>query len=343
MRRALERLLEAAHNIADPSHPLGVRARAVLPQSTRLDPRGVELALRVALERSPAPEHLAQLQARVRNSPRAHVLLSANVFTAALRAIALAVCASEQVYVRASRREPHMAALLHEGAPGSFHLVSELAPQPGDQLWVYGSAATLVAVREHTPPGVVIHEHGPGFGVAIARETTFDANAHDVVAGLARDIVLFDQRGCLSPRLLLVQGSAHFARDLAAAVARALSELEREVPIGAPTPQELAEQIRYRDSWLYAGEMFAAGSGLVSFDADGERLVIPPARRNLHVVCTHDPLGSLAPMRTELTALATHDPAWLSEIGQHYPQARCSLFGAMQCPPLDGPVDLRGL
>jgi hypothetical protein len=98
--------------------------------------------------------------------------------------------------VRASRREPTMAALLAEAAPGLFELTSELAPAPGDHVHAYGSDATLAELARTLPRGVVLHGHGSGFAAAVLERPFSD----DVWDRLALDVALFDQRGCLSPR-----------------------------------------------------------------------------------------------------------------------------------------------
>src|SRR5690606_16289101 len=167
-RARLERLLEAARGIRDPETPLGREARARLSVSTGLSAAGIELAISKCLETHPTEAELERLAASVESAPRAHVLLSANVFTAAHRAIALALAASEQVFVRPSRREPEMARLLLRGAPGLFTLVDPLEPEPGDALFAYGSDVTLNELRAALAPGVRLHGHGSGFGILAA-------------------------------------------------------------------------------------------------------------------------------------------------------------------------------
>src|SRR5690606_16063514 len=193
--------LEAAARLSNPNDPLGRAARARLPESTGLSPAGVAYALEHCLERCPSPAELGRVCSQVSESPRAHVLLSANVFTAPVRAVALALAASERVCVRTSRREPVMTELLLEASGGQFELVSALTPSAGDQLWAYGSDQTLAAVANELPSGVVFHGHGSGFGLAIVDDAGL-CDLERAADGLARDCIAFDQRGCLSPRLV---------------------------------------------------------------------------------------------------------------------------------------------
>src|SRR5262249_48273993 len=152
-------------------------------------------------------------------APRAHVLLSAGVFTGALRAIAIALAASERAFVRMSRRDPTLARLLCDHAPGAFAVVDALHPEAHDHVWAYGRDQTLERVSAALPAGVILHRHGSGFGVAVL-DAADEAELPGLCAGLARDVALFDQRGCLSPRVLVVQGS----HELAQRAARALAE-----------------------------------------------------------------------------------------------------------------------
>ena len=62
--------------------------------------------------------------------------------------------------------------------------------------------------------------------------------------GLARDVTLFEQRGCLSPHHVFVVGDAGEARGFAARLARALERLERRLPSPARLPLDAAAAIR---------------------------------------------------------------------------------------------------
>jgi hypothetical protein len=325
-------LARGARRIADPSDPLGARARGLLVESSGLSPRGVELALAHCLETDPDDEEIAALCESVTPAPRVHVLLSANVFVAAHRAVALALAASPDVVVRASRREPTMAALLAEAAPGLFELTSELAPAPGDHVHAYGSDATLAELARTLPRGVVLHGHGSGFAAAVLERPFSD----DVWDRLALDVALFDQRGCLSPRVVLTSSPAEpIAEKLAAALAR----WEAQVPRGRLDDDEAAAVTSYRDTLTFAGELLPAGQGFVSSSAE---IVLPPVGRNLHVVTSADPLALLLPFTRHLTSVGVEGPSALVERArQLFPQCRIADIGRIQSPPFDGPVDRR--
>jgi hypothetical protein len=337
-RARVERLLRAARALADPAHPLGRAARAELPVSTRLSPEGVALALTECLEIEPSEAELDALFRSVKPRKRALVLLPANVFVAAHRAIALALSSSETVLVRPSRREPRFVELLARAEPGLFQVVSELVAEPGDALWAYGGDETLSSVRARLPPNVALHAQGPGYGVAVVARQNIDAAA---AHSLARDIVPFDQRGCLSPRVALVLGDGDDGRRFAALVAAALADLEARVPVGSLDAAERADSARFRDTASFAGSAFPAGSGTVAFLPGSGRL-LAPSGRNLAVVAVEDAFAWLSPVARDITALGLALPEQeRRRLMESLPEARSSELGSMQRPRLDGPADRR--
>lgn len=342
-RARLELLLESARSLADATSERGRQARQRLIASSGLSKEGVDFALQRCLEIAPSEREIATLIGSTPSAQVAHVLLSANVFVAAHRAIAIALAASAQVRVRASRREPEMAELLLAGAPGAFQLVSELSPHAGDRLWAYGSDETMADVASTLPPGVALHAHGSGFGVALLTGSHSDSELAALVRGLAEDIALFDQRGCLSPRVLLVHGEPELAREFSGALARELAQLEQRIPRGQLTAAEQSEIARYRDTARFIGPVFEAGSGLVSL-GKADSWLLPPTGRNIHVLTTDDPIATLTPYRPLLTSCAfAGDPALREALRRTTPGARWCSFGEMQRPPFDGPVDRREL
>ena len=331
-------LVAGARRLADGADELGRRARHELPRATGLSNEGVELALVECLETEPSDAELEALLSAVRPAPAAHVLLSANVFVATHRAAALALAASARVRVRPSRREPVFARLLAEAAPGLFEIVPELAPEPGDAVYAYGSDETLEAVRASLPSGVAFHAHGAGIGVAVVDSPHATS---ETARALARDVVPFDQRGCLSPRALVFVGTDAEAGAFAGLVARELATLAVDVPLGTLDPEENADVDRFRDTVTYAGETFAAGPGWLGVSAR-DAFGVAPIGRNLLVVPTSDPVRLLAPATRLIAALGfATDSTLESELARALPFARRGALGRMQRPPFDGPVDRR--
>lgn len=338
--RRLLRLLEAARQLANPTTKAGNSLRRRLQESSGLSPAGIELGLERCLETQPTQQALASLLAKVPEAPASHVLLSANVFVAALRAIAIGVVASPRVLVRASRRDPVLAEALHELAPELFELVRDLLPQAGDHVWAYGSDPTLAEVRASLPTGVHFHAHGSGMGVVVVEARP----GRDVLAearAIALDAALFDQRGCLSPRMVCVLGSHDRALELAQALASALVMLEEKLPLGAQSNEEMAEVRRFRDTASYAFELLEAGSGGVSL-SQSPQLLLPPPGRNLHVAGVGDVIQALKPFERHVTCIGqSASEALRARLALAFPHARHAELGKMQSPPLDGPVDWR--
>src|SRR5437773_9054085 len=99
-RARLQPLFESARSLSDATTERGRKARERLIASSCLSAEGVDFALQRCLEIAPDEREIAAL---IRSTPTAHVahvLLSANVFVAAHRAIAIALAASPEVRVR---------------------------------------------------------------------------------------------------------------------------------------------------------------------------------------------------------------------------------------------------
>jgi hypothetical protein len=370
----VERVVAAGRRAADPADALGREARAALLVSSGLSREGVELALVEHLETEPAPEHLASLidaagsQPGERSPrsdpgedggcrgarpptvtvPRCHVVLAANVATAALRALALAAATAPSIFVRPSRRDPALAKLLARAlgddpafaaAGGSIACVEAVQPLPGDELHVYGSDETVRELSTSAAPGVVVRGHGTGLGVAIVGAGRALERA---AAAVARDVIPFDQRGCLSPRAVLVEGEGRtgaFAR----ALHEALGVLGARVPRGPLDDATRAEVALYRATLQAVGDLWEGDHHLVGLDPSPRALVLPPPARVVHVVPAIAAASLLAPWADHLTCIGADDEGGAARAARSLaPRARLARLGEMQRPPLDGPVDLRG-
>lgn len=90
---------------------------------------------------------------------------------------------------------------------------------------IFGNAATIETFRNHLPPGIPRIEHGPKLSVAVVFSP--DTAAADLAA---RDILAFDQLGCLSVQAVYVAGGPLPARAFAAELAGALSRHRDAAP-----------------------------------------------------------------------------------------------------------------
>lgn len=350
---ALDRVravVRAGRRAADPFDAVGREARERLPSVTGLAAPLVESALAIHLETKPSDEELATLLSRAGSAPRCHVVLSANVCTAALRAIAVACATAPRVVVKPSRRDPVLAELLVRAlgedaafahAGGSIALAHAIVPEPGDEVHVYGADATIEAIRPTLPAGVTLRAHGTGFGVAIFEEgVDLDLEAHS----LARDVVSFDQRGCLSARIAIVIGVASRAARAMRATARELAEWNEVAPRGALAPEDEADLRRYLTTVTALGASLEGPGFAVGLDEAPRSLLLPPAARAVHFApATIEDLARLiAPWASKIAAIGVAPGAERAvDVRALAPRARISRLGHMQLPPLDGPVDLR--
>jgi hypothetical protein len=343
-------ILAAARRVVDANDPLGREARRLLPAATGLSLAGVELGLARHVETDASPAELDRLVARAPDAPRVHVVLSANVFVGAVRALALAVASSPAVFVRPSSREAVMApllarALVESPAEARVEIREAIEPTPGDVVHVYGRRETIDLLRRQVPPSVRIVGHGPGFGIALvdAGVEPLDRTAER----LSWDVVAFDQRGCLSPKAALVRGSQHDVEAFAASLAGELERRQGEIPRGSLSDDERRESALYRQTSLLVGQCHIGGSFAVGVDASPRALALPPSGRHVHVArvaTADDALALLAPFRDALTCVGHGaETSLLSSIVAFARGARTLALGRMQSPPLDGPVDLRGV
>ncbi len=311
-----------------------------IARSTGLSREGVELAFDHHLETDPPDADIDRLVQGTETAPGVHVILSANVFVGALRAIALARAAAPEVSVHASKRDPVFARALVEemNDPRTFLADVPVETVPSGEVHVYGRDATIAEVRRLARRDVVVRGHGAGMGIVCLSP---NADLTRAASGVASDVVAFDQRGCLSPRVVFVEGSAERARAMAGAIHAALERAGREVPRGAMSADEKAEASRYLDTMAFAGTVLRGGSHGIGVSGDGNVLVPPPGRY-LHVVAVEDvaALASLvAPIARHVVAMGTDDA---DRFHLRLPAPlRVTEPGRMQRPPLDGPVDLR--
>jgi Acyl-CoA reductase (LuxC) len=342
VRTFSERVADVRRVVAAAQEVVGARA-AFAPEIARtsgLSVEGVMLGLTRHLETDPTDDDVRALVERAGNAEWVHVVLAANVFVAPLRAIAIAFAASERVAVKPSRRAPTFAQAL-VGALADPRVTVEsdvdLERVANGEVHVYGRDATIAAIRSRVGAGVRVRGHGAGMGVAVV---TSRADVDEAARAIADDIVPFDQRGCLSPRVAFVEGGGERARAFCAALSAELERFATTVPRGVIDDEERAEAVRYGETIAFSGEVWRGAGHLVGLASS---VAIPPAGRHLHVV----PIVSmtelqekLAPFARYVVAIGSDDPARAASGA--LPQARPSLLGAMQRPPLDGPVDLRG-
>jgi len=190
-------------------------------------------------------------------------VLAGNVPGAGVFGIIAALLAGTPSIVKTSRREPRLPALIAEtlasedprlGAalavahwPGGSALHDSVALGHADLVLAYGREATLDGIAAHRPARLL--RFGPRLSAALIAADACDRAIADVAAA---EVALFDQQGCLSPQLLVVEdgGAAAIGRFVEALLA-ALARLAITLPRAPLSLAEAAAAWRFlaRQRW----------------------------------------------------------------------------------------------
>jgi hypothetical protein len=371
--RPIERTLAVLDELVEawlaPDSPWFARAVAMLPEATGFSAAMIRHALPTMLEplRRPALAELLRDEVGARRGPPliVHVLPGNLPGLAAIPAV-LSLAIGSAALLKAghgdrvfptlfadslTEHEPELATCLAARYwPRDDRACTAVALEGADLVVAAGDDTTIAALRAGAQGRFIGHGHRVSVAI-VAREIADDGDAaRRAAAALAEDVALWDQRGCLSPQICFVEGTADAARRFGALIAAALRPLAERLPPLRPTSAERLALRRFRDDaqWRsYAGE----GVELFAVGADGEGVVVvepeavfnpTPLCRSLRVqpVADIDALSALlvavrsvlegagvsaAPERQPLIA------ARLAACGVH----RVCALGAMQRPPLD--------
>jgi acyl-CoA reductase-like NAD-dependent aldehyde dehydrogenase len=210
-----------------------VALRDALPEATRLSHAMVDAVLPLVAGALDADAMIDLVGRELGDRPPppstiVHVLAS-NVPALAIPAIALGCLAGATVVVKSGRDDTLSAPAFHRALAavdadlaatvqttywhGGDRTVEDDVFARADVVVASGSDATMAALAPRL--GTKLLAHG-------ARASCIVVGPHsgDVAADVARDVALYDQRGCLSPHVVYVAGDATaFAERLAAALA----------------------------------------------------------------------------------------------------------------------------
>lgn len=371
---ALERVVEAW---LEPESRWRREAEALLPACTGFSPEMIRAALPTMIEplRAPALRELLakevgrtdEIEARLeRGAPRLIVHVGAGnlaggaaipvVLSLALRAAALIKPASvDRVFPGLFRRS--LAAcdpLLGQCVavhywPGGAREIEERAFRAADLVIASGSDATIEDLRARCPARFLGFGHRISFAIVTGEIAADRSASRAAAADLAHDVSLWDQRGCLSPQICLVEGGHDTAGAFGEMLADELAAQARMLPPGRLALDERLELRRFRDEAEVrqlgdpACRLLASAGNL-----DWTVVVEPPAflatplHRSVRVQALPD-LGRLdsllAPHRNWLEACGLAAPparydALASRIASSGVHRVCPL-GHMQHPPLD--------
>ena len=305
--------------------PWRTRARAELAMSTGYPTPMVDTALehlwsalRAADLEAVAASELGEENPRRLPGLALHVL-AGNVPGVGVFGILAALLAGVPSLVKPAAREPFLPALLVESiavvAPELRSAVA-VAPWRGgsealdaaafgavDVVLAYGRDETLARIAARKPARLL--RYGDRTSVALVARTALGSRT---ARALAYQTALYDQQGCLSPRVVFVEETDRRELELfAALVAAELEVLEHELPRVAPSLGERASVWRWleRQRWraqegvdvtVHGGR---GGAGSVVCDRTAEWSVGPSFRHLVFVPITTlaaaiDPLRRLA-------------------------------------------------
>jgi hypothetical protein len=344
---------ETVDAFRDPASPERQALDPGLARLCRLSPEGLAAGLEAVLggvRRDAAAALFAAAAGKEAPGAPVLVVLAANLPALAVQPLLPALALRRPVLLKSpsaerlfapsfvaalARREPRLAGALATAAwPGGDARLEEPVLAAAGTVLAYGAAPALADLERRAPGKVV--GYGPKTSLAVIGKRVGEGEDPAVATDLARDVALFDQRGCLSVAAVYTAGDAE---ALAAGLEEALLELARRWP---PGPADAATQAAVQQIRLEA-EMrglrrpaLPLAAGTVLLDPDPAFRPSPGLRTvRVHPLADlrHLP-GLLAPWRGRLqgAALAGED-AWrlapeLEELGI----SRCARPGDLQSP-----------
>lgn len=341
---------DAVAAFRDPRSPERERLDPALTRLTALSPAGLAAGLEAVLG-GVAGTHAAAVFERAggRRQPRpALVVLAGNLPGLAVQPLLPALALRRPLLLESASSEPLFApaflAGLRRRLPAIGEGVAAVTWRGGDEaleapvlaaagrVLAYGGAEAVASLQRRAPGRVV--DYGPKLSVAVVGE---GVDLAAVAKGLARDVALFDQRGCLSVQAVLVAGRER-SRALSAELSRALAEVAVELPPGPVEPAAAARVQSLRaEAAMWGLTVFDAGplaAGTVIVDPRGEVLPSPGLRtvRVLPMAALEEAPGRLASWRGLLqgAALAGEGAAALAPELERLGVTRCAAPGELQ-------------
>lgn len=222
-----------------------------------------------------------------------------------------------------------------------------------------GSDETIQSIANHLRPTqrFVGYGHRVSFAV-LGPEATLEKNLARIASGIALDVALWDQLGCLSPSgVYFLNDDLDLADRLANAIAQALRKAEGEWPRGRIASETAAQIAQERAE---AEMRSAAGSPVRVYSSSGTSWTVireadtAPRKNPLHRFLRVHPVHDITQLKQVLLPFAPHLAAvaldgfgaqtaavarLLAELGA----SRICPPGAMQSPPLAWHHDNRGV
>jgi len=306
----------------DPGSPERQSLDPRLLRSSRLSPAGLDAALGAVLGGvREVPFRFLLRAAAERRGPEPQktgfvlAILAGNLPGLAVQPLAAAVALRRPALLKSPSAEPwfapaFLAALARREEAfadayaaatwtgGDLEIEAPILERAGRVL-AYGDQATLDDLARRAPGKLFGYGPKTSLGVVGGVEA---GEISKIAAGLARDVALFDQRGCLSVAAVYAALPPARVTELAEALADALARLARIWPPGPAEPEALAAVQQLRLTAELRGLKIRGSS-----PAEGTVIVEPEIRfvpsPGLRTVRIH-PLGELAQIPPLLAAWA---------------------------------------
>lgn len=349
-----------------PSKALGEEAREVLLKSTGLSGAMIDWCLRTTLQ-TVEREALVRLGEAARAEAGDDVeplsllslVLAGNVFTTPVRAVVVPLLLGAPVLAKTSSKETHFAWLLcralrsaNEELGEALQVVAFGRDERGPQralvehaaaVGVYGGDDAVAAVGALAARAVPVVAHGHGLSTAFVSRIA--ATATEAARQLAIDVAAYDQRGCLSPSVVYVEGDRDEAERFAASLSAELEAVERRLPRGPLPDAVAAAQVQWRGLAAVDGTLLRGTTHSVAVQPLGPPRW-SPGYRNVAVV----PVGGLEDAVESMATFSSHlkcvgcDETNLTELASALRaystfHAYVTPVGTMQTPALDAPQD----
>ncbi|HZF08820.1 MAG TPA: acyl-CoA reductase [Thermoanaerobaculia bacterium] len=332
---------ETVEAFLSPRSPERRDLEPALVRLCRLSPEGLAEGLRAVLggvRERPAAALFARARELGRPAPEAALpvlaILAANLPALAVQPLLPALALGRPVFLKSPsaeplfapaflaalvRREPRLGAALAAATwPGGDAELEAPVLAAVETILAYGGDEALDDLERRAGRPATLVRYGPKTSLAVVGR---EADPAEIAPGLARDVALFDQRGCLSIVAVYLEGTAKEARELAARLGEELTGLARRWPPGPPEPGAAAAVQQLRRTAVMRGFLttpfaapIAAGTVLVE---PHPTFQISPGLRTVRVHPLRDLAGLpdlLAPWRGRLQGAAITGVAETSEL-----------------------------
>lgn len=208
-------------------------------------------------------------------------ILAGNVPPPSLQALMAGLLVRSPVFLKASRRAPWFPAILvaslqaHVPELGACvecgvwegeATQTTILLRSAEAVLAYGNDSTIRQLKAQCPLHTRLLGHGHRVSVAyLARESLLDNSLALMGQALARDIALYDQQGCLSPHVIVVEESGEVSvpalcEHLASV---AMPEVARRWPLGQLSLGQASAQVQFKGVVSFTGELWDGEGGAV--------------------------------------------------------------------------------